>query len=59
MIRGKKLEGETGARRKFLAMSGAFITNVSSEINVKPPVRQISRVQTGLFRRAGAPTGSD
>lgn len=32
--------------------------SVSSEINVMPPVRQISRVQTGLFRRAGAPTGS-
>lgn len=39
-------------------VSGALVTSVSSEINVMPPVRQISRVQTGLFRRAAAPTGS-
>lgn len=30
--------------------SGARVTSVSSEINVMPPVRQISRVQRGLLQ---------
>lgn len=43
--------------RKFHAASGALVRPVSGEINVTPRVRQISRVQSGLFRAAGAPTG--
>lgn len=54
----RKSEGGAGAHRSIRGVSAALVTSVSSQINVMPPVRQISRVQSGLFRRTAAPTVS-
>lgn len=53
-----KFEGGAGAHRSVHVVSAALVTSVSRQINVMPPVRQISRVQSGLFGRAAAPTVS-